>query len=207
MLGWHQELETVLARVAAAKDGDVMSGHFAPDEVVILQLIELLGSQSGENVLSTRPLKGDQRVIVTHVLHFALATAMGFDPIEVLLDIRGVDDGQIARIAHTRDDQIVDETSFGRCEGRVMRSSHRETRHVVGSQSLQELKSSRAFEKELAHVAHVEQPGGVANRKMLGHDGAVVHRHLPAGEIHQSCVELSMYGIKRRSLRRGARHS
>ena len=63
---------------------------------------------------------------------------------------------------------------------------------VVGRETLTGRRGVRAEHLDLAHVAHVEEPGGGADRAMLLHDAAVGDRHLPAAELDELGVEAAV---------------
>src|SRR5207245_1397948 len=60
---------------------------------------------------------------------------------------------------------------------------------------------------ELAHVAHVEEPDGAANRSVLLDDPGVLHRHLPATERHHARAGRDVLVIERRALERRGVHA
>ena len=62
-----------------------------------------------------------------------------------------------------------------------------------------ELQRAFAADFDLAHVAHVEQPGLAAHREVLLDHALVLHRHFPAGKFHHFRARAPMRGIKRSS--------
>src|SRR4029453_5878040 len=55
----------------------------------------------------------------------------------------------------------------------------------------------RAFDLELAHVRDVEDPGGGADRLVLGDHALVLHGHLPAGERHHARIQRAVPLVER----------
>ena len=64
---------------------------------------------------------------------------------------------------------------------------------------LEERQRVAALDLDLAHVADVEQAGGVAHRVVLIHDAAILNRHLPAAELDHPRAQGDMAIVERRS--------
>jgi hypothetical protein len=62
---------------------------------------------------------------------------------------------------------------------------------------LYESKRLRPANFNLAHVAHVEQPGRRARRQVLGHDARVLDRHVPASKIDHFGFEAPVNAVQR----------
>ncbi len=81
-------------------------------------------------------------------------------------------------------------------ELRVERLADGQRGNIVGDHAVEEGARLRALHLVDAHVADVEQPGGVARRQMFFDDRRVPHRHVPAGERDHLGAQLPMGGVK-----------
>ena len=71
--------------------------------------------------------------------------------------------------------------------------------NVVGGNALAEFHGIRALNFDLAHVADVEQPRPAAHGQMLLDNAAILDRHFPAGELHDSRARPTVRGVERSS--------
>jgi hypothetical protein len=68
---------------------------------------------------------------------------------------------------------------------------------VVGERAAQELARVRALDVDDLHVRDVEQARAGTHRVVLLHLRAVVHRHVPAAEIHHARAGGAVEGVER----------
>ncbi len=68
---------------------------------------------------------------------------------------------------------------------------------VVRGQRLQERQRFRPRDPQLAHVAHVEEPGLLPHREVLRDHPGELHRHLPAGERNEPAAEFGVEAVER----------
>ena len=145
----------------------------------------------GENGDRGRPLQGEQRPI-GQLGDAHLGLEPGAQMGEIGVAAAGIDD-QEQMIAGLADDQIVEDAAARVGELGVARPAGGQAHDVGRHQPLQRRRGLGAVEPDLAHVRDVEQGRRGAAVQVLGQDaGRVLHRHLPAGERHQTGAQLTM---------------
>lgn len=77
---------------------------------------------------------------------------------------------------------------------------------VTRQQGFQRGVSAPAADHQLAHVADVEQAGGLAGPQMLGHNAFVLDRHLVAGERHHPAAARAVPAVQRKRLQLKVHH-
>ena len=108
-------------------------------------------------------------------------------------DQRGGDDGDVGRVGHdqvlllteTVDDEVVQDTAVLGGDHGVARPTHLQLRQVAGQGVVEGPVGLGAGQSDLAHVGEVEEPGGLADRLVLGGLAAVAERHEPPGEVDE----------------------
>jgi hypothetical protein len=101
-------------------------------------------------------------------------------------------------------DEIVDDAAALVEHGAVeRRPGCLQARHVVGEQQAQPILRAAAGDVENGHVTDVEQPYLLAYGMVFLQLGAIVQRHLPAGEGHHACAGGDVDVIKRRASAHG----
>ena len=119
-------------------------------------------------------------------------------PREVLVDLRRIDDEQVARFGDAIDDQIVDHATVLIEQKRVLALPDAQPIDVVRQQPVQPRRGLRAFGEKLAHVRNVEDPQIAAHRVVFVDDPRVLHGHRPAAEIDHLRAEADVLGVERR---------
>ncbi len=102
----------------------------------------------------------------------------------------------------TIDEQVVHERAAVCHQPGVLRLADLELRRIVGRDALNRGQGVLAGDFDLAHVAHVEQPGSFANRQMLGDDARVFDGHVPAAKGHHPGAGGAVTSVERRLLER-----
>ena len=100
------------------------------------------------------------------------------------------------------DQHIVHERALRRREGRILNLADCEFRRIVRRDVLHSLERIAPRNLDLAHVAHVEQPGTRSHRHVLVDDAGVLNGHVPAAEFDHAGTERSMARIERGLLER-----
>jgi hypothetical protein len=120
------------------------------------------------------------------------------NPGEVLIARTGVHHGAEPGVGQVIDDGVVDDPAALVQHAAVERLAGRfELRHVVRQQPLQPRAHARATQVHHAHVRHVEHAGRAAHRVVLADLRAVLHRHVPAAEVHDARAQLLVQLEKR----------
>ena len=181
--GQH-DLETVLAGVAGAGDEPVVQrrreerrqqgGPFAVVRV-----------QQAEHALARlRPLHRDHGQFRPLGHAHGERLRLAADPGQVLVAGGGIDHQAEEIVPEEVDDEIVDDAAALVEHAAVQGlAGVLQLVDVVGHQQAQEVAAARAFEIDHRHVGHVEHAGAAAHRVVLLDLGAVVDRHVPAGEV------------------------
>src|SRR5207237_2960786 len=104
-------------------------------------------------------------------------------PVEVLLPAARVDADEEPFGGEAVDDDVVDDAALFVAERRVLRLPVLALGQIVGDEALGGLERGRALQDHLAHVAHVEDAGPLADRGVLLENALVLHRHLESGEF------------------------
>ena len=97
-------------------------------------------------------------------------------------------------------DAIINGAPIGVHQGGVLRLKNLEPRGVIRGDVIEERERLRTAELDLAHVAHVEQPGACPDRQVFLHDAGIFNRHLPAAEFHHLGAGRLVSRIQRRAL-------
>ena len=144
------------------------------------------------------PLHGEHRQIRALRDLERKVTRLGADPGEILRARAGVDDEAKMRGIEEVGDEIIHHAA-GRVQHAAVegRTRARELGDVVGEQVTQKLARARAGQIDDAHVRDVKYAGDAAHRVMLLDLRGVLHRHVPAAEIHQPRAEAAVQLIKR----------
>ena len=181
------KFETVLTRVARAADQAGHPRHRALGEMVVLDEVERDGGQRLHDAGGLRPLHGQLRVVGGPVGEGGVEPRRLFaHPCKILVDVAGVDaEEKILRPAHV-DQQVVHHAARRVAHRRVEHAAGKQAGDVIRHEVIEKAGGLGAAHVDLAHVADVEEAGGAAHGLVLLEDAAVLHRHLPAGEIHHA---------------------
>ena len=159
----------------------------------------------GQNRLGQRALQRQHRGAIRDIGQLDIEAGHVVEhPGEILLDVRCVDDHHIG-IGQMVDEDIIHNPAVGPAQQRVVRLALVNRRDILGGDVLKERQRGAALDFDLAHVADIEQAGGVANRVVLVHDPAILDWHLPATELDHPRAQGDVAIVERRSfeLRRG----
>ncbi len=151
----------------------------------------------GQNRLGLWALQRQQRAVLDQLdgnsLRFERVAQAG----DVGVLARGVHD-QEQVIAAVGDHQVVLDPAVVVGENRIALAAFRQADHVDRHQAFQRLGGALAAQHHLAHVADVEQPGGLARVQMfLHHAQRVLHRHVVTGERHHLRAQRAMHRLQR----------
>ena len=123
---------------------------------------------------------------------------MGAHPGEVRRARAGVHHHAIPGIVEPIHDQVIEHAALLVQHAAVQRLTGRaQLCHVVGEQPLEQGAHACALEVDDPHVRDIEHAGGAAHRVVLADLRAVLHRHVPAGEVDQACAELLVQFVER----------
>ena len=161
------DLETVLARVARPCDARRRSGRLGVDEVVIANRRQVDGGELLESRQRPGPLDGDLRVAVAGVIHLRLPAVGVPDVLVVLLLVRRVhaQEEPVRRDAVHQD--VVDEAAVLVKQACVLNRAVREARRRVCGNVIDQREGFRAADLDFAHVADVEDSGGLPDGMVL----------------------------------------
>jgi hypothetical protein len=165
--------------------------------MIIFNRIELHCSERLQDGRGARALQREQRVVGAAVGdgHGELRD-LPADPREVLVDVAGVDAKEkILRAAHVNE-QVVHDAAVRVAHRGVKHTAGKKPGDVVRDEVIQKLRRVRPAHIDFAHVAHVEQAGGAPHREVLGEDALVLHRHFPAGKIHDASAVRHVEGMQ-----------
>ena len=157
----------------------------------VLQVAEGRGPQHPQ----IRPLAVDRH----------LAVVDRVQPRPVLVRVGGVDHDLVDIFAPVIDQQIVDHPAVGVQQIAVEALAGGIPAHVIGAHQVEELGRVRAAGFEDAHVCHVEEPGGLADRVVLVEHAGVPDGHVPAGKRDDLAGVRPVPLVKGCALERGAR--
>ena len=177
-----EELESVLARVPGAGEGDRMARHHAVREVIERDRVEGRRREGLQDGLRPGTLEGQERKRIAPVDERAALGPSVAEPLQVLLDIPRVQHEAVALGPAAVDDDVVHRGAARHREGRVLRLPDRETGDVVARDPLEERQGPRSIHVGLPHVGHVEEPGGGPHGGVLGDEARVLDGHVPTAE-------------------------
>jgi hypothetical protein len=153
-----------------------------------LERVECAAARGRHHLGRARALERDQRELDALVDELDIRGRVLGEPLEILLAIRRVHDEQHV-VGASIHEKIVDDAALGPQHDAVLDAANRKRGHGVRRHPIDERDGARPAYQELAHVRHVEEPRGAANRLMLGDDARVLERHLPSGERHELRAE------------------
>ena len=112
---------------------------------------------------------------------------------------RAVDD-DVEILAAPGRHQIVDDPTVLVEQHRIAQAAVGEHLQLAGEQCLERRVGALAVDRQLAHVADVEQPRTLTSPQMFGDDAFILDRHLIAGERHHPRAMRPVPRIERQSL-------
>ncbi len=200
----REDLESVLARVAGARNSGADVGDLAVREPVVLQRCEVHAGQRLQDLERARPLDGEERIARARVNGHGVAGCLDVlrDVRVIRGDVRGVDDQQEVLRRQPVNEQVVDKRAFRRQQARVLRLPDRKPRRVVARDALDRLEGVLPGDLDFAHVADVEDAGAFAHRHVLRDDARVLHGHVPAAKGDHLGARGPVTSVERRFLER-----
>ena len=117
-------------------------------------------------------------------------------PIDVLVDVRSVDDEEKLLGTHLIDQQVIDRAAVGVAHHTVEHLSVGCSGHVVGENVLNVALSVGTGDEHLAHVRNVEHAAGLAHGIVLVGDVCVLNGHVEAGKRRHQCAQFHVFVIK-----------
>src|SRR5437773_12434789 len=78
--------------------------------------------------------------------------------------------------------------------------------HVICTETIEERVRHRTLDEDLAHVAHVKQSHGAADREMFVDNAGVLEGHLPSAELDEPRPDGAVPFEERSPQRHGARN-
>jgi hypothetical protein len=167
--------------------------------------VERQAGQRLQRLRRGRTLERDQAGARRRVVDDAGGASMFLEPVDVLVDVRRVDDGDVVVGLQAVDDQIVDDATRRQAGDGVERAAVFQAPDIIGDQSLDRGGGAGAREVHLAHVADVEHahrgPGGAV---LVQDSGRVRHGHRPAAEVHHLGSQPHMGVVERGASHPGA---
>ena len=160
---------------------------------------EIDAGQRLQHVPRDRPLQREQRVARARVHRHRIADALDVlgDPVEVLHDVRRVDDEHEVLVRQPVGQHVVHERALRRRQRGILRLPDGQAAGVVRRDVLDRGQRVGARDLDLPHVADVEQPGARAHGHVLVDDAGVFDRHVPAAELDHPGAEGAMPGVER----------
>ena len=157
--------------------------------------------ERAEDACGRRTLQRDQRRLGAAVDDVA-SPACSWIHARSFAMLLGVDAEEEPLAVDAIERHVVDDAAVLAAEHRVLRVAVGERPHVVGGEPLAGRGRVRPAHLDLAHVAHVEEPGSGADGAVLLEDAAVRHRHLPAAELDELGAERAVLLVERRPCER-----
>jgi hypothetical protein len=200
-----EDFEAVFAGVPRAGDRRADRGHFPGREPVVLDRREVHARQHLQDLARGWALERDQRIPAARVHGDRVAGRLDLlaDPGEVLRDVAGVHDEQEMRVGESVDEQVVHEGALFGGQTGVLNLPDLQLRGVVARDPLDRSQGVVARDFDLAHVAHVKQPGARTDSEVFVGDARILHGHVPAAEGHHAGAEGDVAGVKRGLLQCG----
>ena len=124
------------------------------------------------------------------------------EPSKIALSIRSVYAQEVALAAVAVNNDIVDNATFLGRDGAVQRLPVSQWLDVVARHVVEGYLRLGASDKNLAHVADVEEPRLLTHRNMLSDDAAVLNRHLPPSKRNDFSTKTDVMIIERRAPQR-----
>ena len=101
---------------------------------------------------------------------------------------------------HSMDDAIIHRAALRIHQRAVLGLAVAQARNVIAGDRLKKGKRFGAANGDLAHVAHVKQPGPCSHDQVLLGDARVLDGHVPAAELRDARARRLVDGVKRRAL-------
>src|SRR5436309_3144965 len=149
------------------------------------------------------PLQRDLRHVLALVAETDIALRrLRIQPGHDLLPIRGIYTDKKPPIGQPIDKNVVLDAAFMIADKGILSRTGRKLHDVVGRHMLEKGHGIPTLDHDPAHVTHIEEAYGRPHRLVLLDHAAVLHRHLPAGEIYQLGVKFAMVLNERRAFHR-----
>ena len=146
------------------RDARRNAAHRAIGEPVILDGAEIRRRQF-LRVAGLRPLDGDLGVALARKLHLCVEAVDGADVLEILLLVGGVHAQEEVVVRHLVYQDIVHEAAVLVKQAGILRLPDLQFRGVVGGGKIGQPSGFRTADLDFPHVAHVEDPHGVATAR------------------------------------------
>ena len=149
------------------------------------------------------------RIARAGVFHLGAEAVVLANVLEVLVLIAGVDAQQVVRIGDAVHQQIVHKRARRGHQPGILRLAVAQVRGIVRGDVLHQVERARPAHLDLAHVADVKQARGGARGHVLADDAGILHRHVPAAEVHHFGAQAAMHRMQRglaKLRRRGSGH-
>ena len=117
-------------------------------------------------------------------------------PIDVLVDVCGVDNEEKLLGTHLIDQQVIDCAAVGVAHHTVEHLSIGCSGDVIGENVLNVALSVGTGDEHLAHVRNVEHAAGLAHGIVLVGDVCVLNGHVEAGKRRHQCAQFHVFVIK-----------
>ena len=206
MVARDVDLEPIFARVARARQQHPHAGQLGPGHMKRRRQHNACTNDLLHDAHGLRALNRNLRPSIGVVRHFGLAANLRPNPIGILVTVGGVHADEPLLLAEPCHDEVVHDAAIGATHRGVERLAYRERRTAVGDEAVHGRSGAGAAHEDLAHVAHVEDAGGLPHGMVLVHDARVPHRHLEAGEGGKAGAGSHMAVVEREAGRGGRRH-
>ena len=204
--GGAVDLEAVFTGIARARDQRLVAVDLELAEVIEFEVFQVDSHDLAHDLFGVGALESQFADFIGDICQSNVIVAVGlhllFEPGEILVDVRSVDNEQNRLRAALVDEQVVDNAAVVARKHSVgyLTGGHRS--HLVGEHAVDELNGVGAFDEELAHVADVEKAGGLAHCVMFFCYAAILYRHVPArkgahhcSHGHVAVVEAGLFNI------------
>src|SRR5207302_6103593 len=122
---------------------------------------------------------------------------MPFQPREIFLDLRGIDDEQKFRLADSIKNQIINDAAVIIEEKSVLPLTDVQLRYIISQHVIEPVARAISRDDELSHMRNIEHADGVSDGLMFVHNAGVLHRHKPTAEGNHSRSQPHMFVVKR----------
>src|SRR5262249_37777493 len=179
-------LDAVLARVARAAQHALGAAAARRRGVVVGEPGGVRVEEAPAQLDGLRALHGDHARLARAARDLAVPAApvLG-QPADDLLAVGGVDDHRPA-VGPAVDEHVVADAALRVADQPVAGLPVLHGGGVVAEDVVDQRQRVGPGERQPAHVADVEQPGGGADGGMFLDDAGVLDRHVPAGEVHHA---------------------
>ena len=203
-IGGNVNLKTIFRGISGAANQDVaQAADRSTRDPVKLHRAEVRVRELLEQVDAFRTLNRNLREIVGEVFDAAIELAgIITHPAEIFFARAGIDHEQIIVLAKAVNDHVVDESSLGIEQRRILCLPDRQACSIVHRDVLDGVERPGAAEPNVAHMADVKDADAGADCHVLGDNATtdgrrIFDRHIPAVEFDHFGAQSAMHSVQR----------